>query len=45
MMDVLNFIFSGFWHFIGAIIILGVTFEGIELIVKAFNKPKETKKD
>lgn len=32
----LSFMFSGFWHFIGCLILLGLIFEGIIRIILAF---------
>lgn len=29
MLDILKFIFSGFWHFIGAVILLGIVAHGL----------------
>ena len=34
-MEVVQYILGDFWHFIGFLIILAATFEGIESIVKA----------
>ena len=35
-MSVLEFIFSGFWVFVGVLILAGTVFDGIAKIVKAF---------
>lgn len=37
-MKLVEYILGDLWHFIGAIIILGVIFDGIIDVVKAFKK-------
>lgn len=36
MIDVLHFVFSGPWTFIGVCILLGACFDGIASIIRAF---------
>jgi hypothetical protein len=35
-MELLKFIFTDIWHFLGTIILIGIVLEGIALIIKAF---------
>lgn len=37
-MEILKFIFSGFWVFLGIIIFLALIFDGIIEIIKTFKK-------
>jgi len=37
-MEIIKFIFSGFWIFLGVIIFLALIFDGILEIIKAFKK-------
>lgn len=39
-MEILQFIFSSFWHFIGTLIIISIVLGGLSEIIAAFNKPK-----
>ena len=34
-MEIINFIFSGFWHFVGSMILLLIISEAIETVVKS----------
>jgi hypothetical protein len=37
-MSILEFIFSGFWVFVGVMILISAVFSGIADVVKAFRK-------
>lgn len=44
MLTLLTFIFSGFWYFVGTVILMVVLLEGTADIVKAFRAPAPKKK-
>lgn len=39
MMELIQFIFSSFWVFLGMLVLIYVILEGIADIIKAFHKP------
>ncbi len=43
MIELLEFIFQGFWHFIGFLILLSVIVGGIVEIFKTYKKSKQPK--
>jgi hypothetical protein len=41
-MELLKFIFAGFWHFLGTLILVGVVLNGTAEIIRAIRGTKET---
>jgi hypothetical protein len=39
-MTLLAFVFAGFWHFVGTVILLGAAFDGIAKVVRAIRRPR-----
>jgi hypothetical protein len=37
-MELLKFVFTDIWHFVGTVFIIGIILDGIAEIVKAFKK-------
>ena len=35
MLEILQFIFSSLWHFLGTVVLLGVVFDGLTSVVQA----------
>jgi hypothetical protein len=44
MLEILQFVFSGLWHFLGTLILIGAILNGIAGIVQAFRQPAKRKK-
>lgn len=44
-MEIVKFIFSSFWTFLGSVIFIGVIFEGLAQVIKAIRGIKEPEEE
>jgi hypothetical protein len=43
--EFIRFVFSGFWHFLGALVLFGAVFDGIAKIIRAVRCASEQAKE
>lgn len=44
-MEIIRFIFSSFWVFVGTVILIGTLFQGIAQVIRAIKGTQEPKDD